>query len=496
MKRPVARAGMRAGALAVGVALAVLAWFSAASFPALFAAQSHADGNAAAASPASAVASAPPPSTVASVARASAVASAPSARALASAPPASASASASPTPAELARGAYLAKVGDCAGCHTAPQGGAPYAGGQGIASPFGTIMSSNITPDPVDGIGRYTYEDFVRAVREGVAPGGKRLYPAMPYASFARTTDDDMRALYAYMLHGVAPVAKPAPRSDVAFPFNQRWALRFWQALFLPRGAFQARAERDAQWNRGAYLVQTLGHCGACHTPRGLGYQQRGYDQSSASYLTGAVNDHWFAPNLTGDAGSGLGRIGAADLAAFLKTGHGAGTVAFGSMTAQVENSTQYLSDDDLNAIARYLKSLSAQQPSGTYTPQHDVAREPVNGNRVPDPLSVGFNVYRSFCARCHQDDGTGVPQVFPALAGNPAVLTEDTTSLIRLLVEGGNSPATLSGPARQQMPRYADTLSDAEIARVLTYVRSAWGNHAQPVTGNDVASLRHELHK
>jgi mono/diheme cytochrome c family protein len=318
----------------------------------------------------------------------------------------------------------------------------------------------------------------------------------MPYASFAKVSDDDMHALYAYMMHGVSPVAKPTPPSDVAFPFNQRWALRFWQAVYAPRGVFEPRAQRDAQWNRGAYLVQSLGHCGACHTPRGMGFQEQGYDETSGSYLTGGVNDHWFAPNLTGDSGSGLGRMTAPEIASFLKTGHGAGAVAFGSMTQQVEDSSQYLNDEDLAAIARYLKSLPAQQPSGTYTPQRDVARYPINGNRVPDALSAGFNVYRSFCARCHRDDGTGVRDVFPALAGNPSVLTEDTTSLIRLVVEGGNSPATLSGPARQQMPRYADTLTDAQIAQVLTYVRSAWGNNAQPITGNDVSSLRDKLHK
>ncbi|MFC0398778.1 c-type cytochrome [Paraburkholderia rhizosphaerae] len=396
----------------------------------------------------------------------------------------------------LARGAYVAKAGDCAGCHTAPQGGAPYAGGLRMGSPFGTIVSTNITPDPRYGIGRYTYEEFARALRTGVARGGKRLYPAMPYASFAKISDDDMRALYAYLMHSVAPVAKPSPPSDVAFPFDQRWALIVWQRIFVPRGTFKPRADRDAQWNRGAYLVQSLGHCGACHTPRGAAYQERGYDESSPKYLTGGVNDHWFAPNLTGDAGAGLGRLSAPDVAAFLKTGHGAGVVAYGSMVEQIEDSSQYLTDDDLAAIARYLKSLPPQQPYGTYAPHADVARSPQNGSRVPDSLSAGYNVYQSFCARCHRADGAGVPHVFPALAGNPSVLAEDTTSLIRLLVEGGNSPSTLTGPPRQQMPAFADTLADVQIAQVLTYLRGAWGNNAQGVTANDVSSLRQLLHK
>jgi mono/diheme cytochrome c family protein len=398
--------------------------------------------------------------------------------------------------ATLARGEYLAKAADCAGCHTAVQGGAPYAGGLGLASPFGTIQSSNITPDPQYGIGRYTYDEFERALRKGVARDGKRLYPAMPYASFSKLADDDVRAVYMFMMHRVPAVPKPTPPSDVTFPFNQRWALRFWQLAFVPRDAFAPKADRDAQWNRGAYLVQGAGHCGACHTPRGVAFQERGYDESSRDYLTGGINDHWFAPNLTADAGSGLGRMSEDAIAAFLKTGHGADVVAYGSMVEQIEDSSQYLSDDDLHAIADYLKTLPAQRPSGTYTPSRDSARSPANGNRVSDSQSVGFNVYRSFCARCHLEDGSGVRGAFPALAGNPSVLVEDTTSLIRLLVEGGNSPATLTGAPRQVMPGFATTLTDVEIAQALSYIRSAWGNHAQPVTANDVATLRKELHK
>jgi alcohol dehydrogenase (quinone), cytochrome c subunit len=396
----------------------------------------------------------------------------------------------------LARGSYLAKAADCAGCHTAVLGGAAYAGGLGLASPFGTIQSSNITPDPQYGIGRYTYEDFERALRKGVARGGKRLYPAMPYASFSKLSDDDVHALYLFIMHGVRPVPKPTPPSEVAFPFNQRWALRFWQLAFMPRNRFTPRTDHDAQWNRGAYLVQGAGHCGACHTPRGPAFQERGYDESSRDYLAGGVNDHWFAPNLTADAGSGLGRMSEEAIAAFLKTGHGTGIVAYGSMVEHIEDSSQYLSDDDLRAIAHYLKWLPAQRPSGTYTPGSDPARSPANGNRVSNSQSVGFNVYRSFCASCHREDGSGVPNAFPELAGNPSVLAEDTTSLIRLLVEGGNSPATLTGPPRQAMPGFATTLADVEIAQVLSYIRSAWGNHAQPVTANDVATMRQELHK
>ncbi|REG48463.1 mono/diheme cytochrome c family protein [Paraburkholderia sp. BL6669N2] len=396
----------------------------------------------------------------------------------------------------LARGAYVAKAGDCAGCHTATQGGAPYAGGLGINSPFGTIESTNITSDPRFGIGAYSYDDFARVLRKGIARGGKRLYPAMPYTAYAKMDEADLRALYAFMMHGVAPVPKPNIKSDVSFPFNQRWGLWIWQMAFVPDKPYEPRAADDAQWNRGAYLVQSLGHCGSCHTPRGPAYQENGTDESSANFLTGSVNDHWFAPNLTGDRGSGLGRWQANEIAAFLKTGHADGNVAYGSMVQQIEDSSQYLTDDDLLAIGRYLKSLPPRGASGTYAPREDAARKPINGSRVPDTLSVGFNVYRSFCAQCHGAAGEGVRNAFPALAGNSSVLAEDTTSLIRLMVEGGNSPSTLTGPRRQQMPRFAGTLADVQIAQVLTYIRGAWGNNAQQITANDVSSLRDKLHK
>jgi mono/diheme cytochrome c family protein len=166
----------------------------------------------------------------------------------------------------IERGAYLAKAADCAGCHTAPKNGAPYAGGLEMNSPFGTIVSSNITPDKFHGIGAYSYDEFARALREGVARNGKRLYPAMPYPSFVKITDDDMRALYAYMMQGVPPVATTPPPSRVPFPFNQRWALAAWDWLFAPSGTFTPIAGRDAEWNRGAYLVQSLGHCRSAAT--------------------------------------------------------------------------------------------------------------------------------------------------------------------------------------------------------------------------------------
>ncbi|WP_133650878.1 c-type cytochrome [Paraburkholderia flava] len=405
----------------------------------------------------------------------------------------------------IARGAYLAKAADCAGCHTAapravpghtPIPASPFAGGLGMGSPFGTIYSTNITPDPNAGIGRYTYDDFARTLRHGVTPDGKRLYPAMPFPSFAKIDDADMHALYAYFMHGVQPVATPAPSTRLPFPFNQRWALMFWSWAFAPGDRFKPRADRDAQWNRGAYLVQSLGHCGACHTPRGPAYEELGYAEGSRFYLTGGNNDHWFAPNLTGDAGAGLGRYSAQDIAAFLKTGHGGGLVTFGSMVQVVEDSTQYMSDDDLAAIAGYLKSLPVRAPYAHYDAGSHAAQQTSLALKTGDVQRPGAGIFQSDCARCHRADGMGVAQKYPRLAGNPAVLAPDTTSLVRLLVEGGGSPHTETGPASHDMPSFAGKLTDTEMARVLTFVRTTWGNDADPVTTRDVTRTRSALHK
>ncbi|CAM2196532.1 Alcohol dehydrogenase (quinone), cytochrome c subunit [Paraburkholderia kururiensis] len=408
----------------------------------------------------------------------------------------------------IARGAYLAKAADCAGCHTAPPGKAPaqhghapaqpipFAGGLGMASPFGTIYSSNITPDPNAGIGRYTYDDFVRAVREGVAPGGKRLYPAMPFPSFSGINDEDMHALYAYFMHGVQPVSLPAPATRLPFPFNQRWALGLWSWAFAPRSRFAPQPQRDALVNRGAYLVQTLGHCGACHTPRGPAYEERGYNEGDPLYLTGGTNDHWFAPNLTGDPGSGLGRVSREQIAAFLKTGHGGGLSPFGSMVQVVEDSMQYLDDEDLDAIAAYLKSLPARQSYGRYSPQSIAAQQSVRALKTGEIERPGAGLYQSYCARCHQADGMGVANKYPRLAGNPVVLSPHVTSLVRLLVEGGRSPDTQEGPQPHRMPSFAGHLTSTEMARVLTFVRTAWGNDAAPVTPHDVRAVRAAIHK
>lgn len=365
-----------------------------------------------------------------------------------------------------------------------------------MGSPFGTIWTSNITPDPVYGIGRYTYDDFERAVRDGTAPGGKRLYPAMPFPSFSKISDDDMHALYAYFMRGVQPVAAPVPQTKLPFPFGQRWGLAAWDELFAPHERFGPRTDRSAQWNRGAYLVQALGHCGACHTPRGPAYEERGFNDGDPLYLTGGTNDHWFASNLTGDPDSGLGSVSADDIASFLKHGHGGGLSAFGSMVEVVEDSGQYMSDDDLHAIAAYLKTLPARAPSG------HVDTDPARNAATVDILRTGSveypgaGIYNTFCARCHQADGRGQPGKYPRLAGNPAVVAPHATSLIRLLIDGGKSANTIDGPEPKRMPSFAGKLSSTEIARVLTFIRNAWGNEARPVAPAEVDKMRGTLHR
>lgn len=397
-------------------------------------------------------------------------------------------------PETIARGAYLAKAADCAGCHTAGPGHPPFAGGLPINSPFGVIYSTNITPDPVTGIGQYSYTDFSRAVRQGIARDGRRLYPAMPFASFAAVLESDIEALYAYFMSEVKPVRHVPPQTKLPFPFNQRWTLWFWTAAFATQEPFKARPGRNNQWNRGAYLVQTLGHCGACHTPRGLAYQEKAYSETSPDYLSGAVVDNWFAGNLTGNQASGLGRWTENEISAFLQTGHNEHTVAFGSMVLVIGNSTQHLSEEDLNAIAHYLKSLPVKKGQASYKPQ---ARQTdiVLAGTVTGPFEPpGAGLYSGFCAKCHEKSGLGKAPRIPRLAGSPMVLSENGTSLIRLVLEGGKGPATRLGPKPKKMPGYAAELTDREIADVLTFIRNNWGNNASAITARDVSLLREEL--
>ncbi|MPQ65082.1 MULTISPECIES: cytochrome c [unclassified Pseudomonas] len=391
----------------------------------------------------------------------------------------------------IKQGEYLARAGDCVACHTA-KGGQPFAGGLPMQTPIGTIYSTNITPDK-SGIGAYSFEDFDQAVRHGVAKNGSTLYPAMPYPSYARVSDSDMQALYAYFMKGVAPVAQDNKAVDIPWPLSMRWPLAGWRWMFAPKVAeYQAGSGADPVVSRGAYLVEGLGHCGACHTPRALTMQEKALSANDGSaFLAGSAPlEGWIAKSLRGDHKDGLGSWNEAQLVQFLKTGRSDRSAVFGGMSDVVVHSMQYMSDDDLTAIARYLKSLPPVDPQDTphaYEPQ--VAQTLWKG----DDSKPGASVYIDNCAACHRTDGHGYTRVFPALAGNPVVQSADPTSLIHIVLKGGTLPATHSAPSNFTMPAFAWRLSDQEVADVVGFIRGSWGNQGGAVKASDVAALRKE---
>ncbi|MGF6757089.1 c-type cytochrome [Paraburkholderia sp. GAS42] len=386
------------------------------------------------------------------------------------------------------RGAYLAKLGDCVACHSAPRG-KPFAGGLPMNTPMGQIYTTNITPDPDTGIGRYTEEDFARAMREGVAKDGHNLYPAMPYPSYAKVNNDDTHALYAYFMNGVAPVKQANREPDIKWPLNMRWPLKLWNIVFLENGVYQDKPGKDVVWNRGAYIIQGLGHCGSCHTPRGFAFQEKALDESGSAFLTGGLLDGWFAANLTGEHNVGLGRWSEQDLATFLKTGANAHASAFGSMTSVINNSTQAMNDTDVKAVAQYLKSLPASGGYGGAQYAYDPKATKVSLNRpANDP---GAKVYTAYCMHCHGVDGRGFAPMLAPLAGNPNVLEKDASSLVNVTLNGTGDLVVDGIPAPYPMPKYAPVLNDRQIADVLTFIRAGWNNNAPAVQPDDVAKLR-----
>ncbi|MBC3378437.1 c-type cytochrome [Serratia fonticola] len=385
---------------------------------------------------------------------------------------------------QIAHGEYLARAGDCAACHSAP-GGMAFAGGLKMSTPVGAIYSTNITPDKTTGIGAYDLQEFADALRKGIRRDGTRLYPAMPYPSFAKINDEDIRDLYLYFTQRVTPVVQQNKASDIPWPLNMRWPLAMWDGIFREDGAYQPDANQSAQWNRGAYLVQGLGHCGSCHTPRGIGFQEKALNQTDDDYLSGGTLEGWHAASLRGDAISGLGSWNAADLTRFLKTGHSDRFAAFGSMVDVVQDSTQHLSDEDLQAIAAYLKSLPAGDEQKTLTANQPLALySTVQGN-------PGGQAYLDNCAACHRSDGQGYRNTFPQLAHNPALLAEDPASVISIILNGSRTPMTIEAPTGLTMPDFGWRLSDQQVAQIATFVRTSWGNNAAPVTADQVKEIR-----
>lgn len=380
-------------------------------------------------------------------------------------------------PGLIARGAYLATVGDCAACHTA-QGGAPYAGGRSLPTPFGDVPAPNLTPDAASGLGQWSFDDFWRALHEGRSRDGRALYPAFPYTSYTKVSRDDALALFAY-LKSLPPVNHTTPPPSLRFPYDLRASLATWRGLYFRAGMFAPEAQQSAQWNRGAYLVEGLGHCNECHVARDeLGGLPKGQQ------LTGGQipAQNWFAPDLSTQANGGLQGWSTADIVNLLKTGQSAKGAAFGPMAEVVMQSTQHLHDEDLQAIAHYLQSLPAR-------PAPADNASPLDGDAQ---LHRGGQLYDQQCAGCHGKDGQGVSGVYPALAGNGSVTEPSGVNAIRIVLLGGFAPTTAAHPRPYSMPPFAQQLDDADVAAVVSYIRSAWSNKARPVLERDVADYRH----
>lgn len=385
-----------------------------------------------------------------------------------------------PTPAtvsEAERGRYLTDAGNCLSCHTR-EGGEPFAGGVAFKTPMGTLYSTNITPDPETGIGDWTAADLRRAMHEGIRPGGSRLFPAFPYPSYTNVTDEDVNAIYAF-LRTVEPVRYTPPGNG--FLFSQRWAMRFWNALFFEPGRYVSDPEKPADWNRGAYLVEGLGHCGACHTPRNLFLAE---DRKRA-HQGGVVLDHaadgrerrWFAVNLT-SATNGLAAWSEDDLTRYLHRGVSRRAGTFGPMNEVIVNSLSKLEVEDVRAMAAYIKSLPA---GDQYT-----------GEGVPAELvEAGRPIYEERCEKCHGASGRGGIFSGPPLVGSVIVQSTNPLSLFNVILHGPEMPEEVSFGQWETMPSYADILSDAEIAAVSNYIRGSWENKARPVTPEEVTGQR-----
>jgi mono/diheme cytochrome c family protein len=393
----------------------------------------------------------------------------------------------------ISRGAYVARLGDCVACHSTP-GGTPYAGGRAIVSDLGTIFSTNITPDPKNGIGGYTQAQFTDAVRHGVRADGAHLYPAMPYPSYAKISDDDMHALYAFFMKGVQPVAQASPETDLGFPFNQRWGMIFWNAVFSSSTAFAPDATAADAINRGAYLVEGLGHCGSCHTERGLGMQETAYDASSKAFLAGGNLNGWSVPSLRakGDTGPGIARWSEQDIVDYLAEGRNRFAAVGGEMKDVVAHSSSFMNDQDLHAIASYLKTLAPAAPE--QAKPASAATETAERLAAAKNLTLGERVYIDNCGACHFVDGKGGQKIFPELDGASIVNGKSPVGLVTTILDGAATPTTPKGPSVNLMPGFANRLSNAEIAALATFVRSAWSNSAGAVSDKEVGEIRAHL--
>lgn len=381
--------------------------------------------------------------------------------------------------ASVERGRYLATIGNCATCHTA-QDGQPFAGGVKFQTEFGVLYSTNITTDVATGIGGWSFDDFYQAMKQGVRPDGTPLYPAFPYTSFARMTDADIASIYLYM-KTLPPVAAPAKDNELSFPYNLRFALRAWNALFHEPTSYVPDPARSKEWNRGAYLVQGIAHCGACHTPRNF----LGAERNALALTGGTVLDEvrpgkyreWFAVNLT-PAKTGLGHWDAESIVEYLKRGESDRAVVHGPMNDVVLNATRYLDDADASAIATYLTGIPASDTDG--------GREPSQ-----QQMAAGEISYTVHCGSCHLPTGLGDAGLGVTLAGNSIVQAADPSSLINVILYGPRLPPPPFVSERTRMKQFGKRLSDRDIANLASYVRTSFGNRAGAVTPEQVRKQR-----
>jgi mono/diheme cytochrome c family protein len=378
----------------------------------------------------------------------------------------------------MTRGEYLARAGDCVACHSKP-GGIPFAGGFAMPTPFGTLYSPNITPDRATGIGTWTSAQFYQMLHTGRAPDGTLLYPAMPFPAYTKVTRDDANAIYSY-LRSLQPVSQANRENELRFPYNNRSLMYGWRALYFSEGTFIPQPGQSTEFNRGAYLVQGLGHCASCHsTINSLGGSAE--DNAFAGGLIPLQN--WYAPSLTANVESGLGSWSKEDIAMLLKGGASPRGAVYGPMAEVTHDSLQYLSNEDANAMAVYLKSLVQMKP---------VISNPTDAaGPAAAIVAYGHSVYTTHCAACHRDDGQGMPPAYPPLAGNASIQMDISVNPVRMVLNGGYPPETAEDPRPSGMPPFAQVLSDEEVAAVVTYIRVSWGNHGTLVTPREANAMR-----
>jgi len=374
---------------------------------------------------------------------------------------------------EVVRGRALTIAGDCIACHTVG-GGVPYAGGVLLQTPFGSIATPNLTPDDATGLGLWTPAEFARAMHSGIGRSGRHLYPAFPYTYYTKLSRADTDAIYTY-LRTLSPVRNKVSRDTLPFPFDIRALMVGWNAMFFRPGEFRPDPNRSAEYNQGAYLVEGLGHCGACHTAMNWAGANR-----PVRFLQGNLLGGWVDPNITDDRRVGLGTWSVDDIAEYLKTGRNAHSQAIGPMAEVVSDSTSQMSAGELHAIATYLKERGAAGPAAP-------APLPASDAR----MQSGAALYVDNCSACHTRTGAGVPRLFPPLAGDQAVQQSNPTTLITIVLQGAQGAATETAPTAPAMPAFGWRLTDAQVADVLTYVRNSWGNAAGAVSTGEARRLR-----